>query len=48
MSVVGHIFTDITGVFLDYLKEVSHENYEGSKVASIEKSSFRDVSAGSF
>ncbi len=30
------------------LKEVSHENQEGLKAVSIERSSFKDVSAGSF
>ncbi len=31
-----------------YLNGVSHENQEGSKVVLIERSSFKDVSAGSF
>ncbi len=30
------------------LKGVSHENQEGSKAVSIKRSSFKDVSAGSF
>ncbi len=30
------------------LKVVSHENQEGSKAVSVERSSFKDVSVGSF
>ncbi len=32
----------------DNFQVVSHENQEGSKAVSIERSSFKDVSAGSF